>query len=185
MIVWIKLGWYQLGVLPYSKLYFTGTTHYAVEMTNNPPVPVVKHLLEQAERNAHLKETFTKSQNSKYISFPFINKIEQKSSKSFQQKIFLPLWQVKKKTQWNRRRRHFKSCCCWVFILNLATLQTWSKYRFQDHLSPSMVAALGLAGCCFLSQGWTQALLGNLSTYSALESHFSLPCSLEAPKCFP
>lgn len=38
-------------------------------MTNNPQVPVVKHLLEQAERNAHLKENFTKSQNSKYVYF--------------------------------------------------------------------------------------------------------------------
>lgn len=27
-------------------------------MTDNPQVPVVKHLLEQAEKNAHLKETF-------------------------------------------------------------------------------------------------------------------------------
>lgn len=38
-------------------------------MTDNPQVPVVKHLLEQAEKNAHLKETFTKSQNLKYVYF--------------------------------------------------------------------------------------------------------------------
>lgn len=38
-------------------------------MTDNPQVPVVKHLLEQAEKNAHLKETFTKSQNLNYVYF--------------------------------------------------------------------------------------------------------------------
>lgn len=38
-------------------------------MTDNPQVPVVKHLLEQAEKNAHLKETFTESQNLKYVYF--------------------------------------------------------------------------------------------------------------------
>lgn len=73
-------------------------THCEAEMTNNSQVPVVKHLLEQAERNAHLKETFTKSQNSKYVYFPFINKVEQKSSKSFQQKIFYHCGKLKKNT---------------------------------------------------------------------------------------
>lgn len=64
-------------------------------MTNNPQVPVVKHLLEQAERNAHLKENFTKSQNSKYISF--INKIEKKIIKIISAKDSSTMWQVKKK----------------------------------------------------------------------------------------
>lgn len=49
-------------------------------MTGNSQVPVVKHLLEQAERNAHLKETFTKSQNSKYISFLYKQDRTKKSS---------------------------------------------------------------------------------------------------------
>lgn len=52
-----------------AKSYFYVPTHGEVEMTSNPQVPVVKHLLEQAERNAHLKETFTKSQNLKYVYF--------------------------------------------------------------------------------------------------------------------
>lgn len=62
-------------------------------MTNNPQVPVVKHLLEQAERNAHLKENFTKSQNSKYVYFFYK---QDWKKKSFQQKIFLPCGKLKK-----------------------------------------------------------------------------------------
>lgn len=78
-------------------------------MTNNPQVPVVKHLLEQAERNAHLKENFTKSQNSKYISF--INKIEKKIISA---KDSSTMWQVKKKyNKIGEKEKTVKSC--WVF----------------------------------------------------------------------
>lgn len=43
-----------------------------------------------------LKKPSQKSQNSKFVYFPFINKIEQKSE-SFQQKTFLLMGQGKKK----------------------------------------------------------------------------------------
>lgn len=117
------------------------------------------------------------------ISFPFINKIEQKSSKSFQQKIFLPLWQVKKK--YNEIEDTLKAVEFLMFF-NLATLQTWSSLSSRTIFLCEGRGSLGLAGCCFLSQDWVQAWLGNLSMDSPLELDIPLPCSLEAPlKRFP
>jgi hypothetical protein len=57
-------------------------------MTKSPQVPAVKHLLESKQRGMHILKKPSQSHKiqSLYISFPFINKIEQKSSKSFQQK---------------------------------------------------------------------------------------------------
>lgn len=130
----------HLGVHTMCCTVYLVCTHCEAEMTNNPQVPVVKHLLEQAERNAHLKETFTKSQSSKYVYFPFINKIEQKSSKSFQQKIFLPLWQVKKK--YSEIEDTLKAVEFLFFkFSNTSDLE---QSCFQDHLPLQGRGSLGL-----------------------------------------
>lgn len=110
-----------------------------------------------------------------YISFSFINKIEQKkSSKSFQQKIFLPLWQVKK--NYNEIEDTLKAVEFLFFFFNLATLQTWSSLVSRIIFLFEGRGSLGLAGGCFLSQDWIQTWLENLSMDSHSGLDISLPC---------
>lgn len=103
-------------------------------MTDNPQVPVAKHLLEQAEKNAHLKETFTKSQNLKYVYFLYK---QHKTKNHFSKRFFYHCGKLKKHNEIGGRQ--LKA----VGVLNLATLQTWSNpaFRIISHLL--IVLALG------------------------------------------
>lgn len=102
------------------------------EMTNSPQVPAVKHLLQSKQRNAHLKETFTKSQNLKFVYFPFYKQDRtKKSSKSFQEKTTTGA-SLKK----NEIEDTFKKLLLGS-ILNSATSQTWDDHSPVSRTLPS------------------------------------------------
>lgn len=112
-----------------------------------------------------------------YISFPFINKIEQKNHQNhFSKRFFYHCGKLKKK--YNEIEDTLKAVefLFFVFFLNLVTLQTWSSLVSRIIFLFEGRGSLGLAGCCFLSQDWIQTWLGHLSMDSHLD--ISLPCKV-------